>query len=246
MANTIEITTTQHVTIEYELASLRERLLAWVLDVLAYAFLAYLCLYMIGSILRWQGDGSAEFYFILIALGLFVYFILFEIWNRGQTPGKRAVGIKVVRLDGKEPEWGDIVLRSVLYLMDAFFSLGVLGAILIKTSPKAQRLGDMAANTALIRLSSTQNNYRLDEILNISSLQTYTPVYPQVNNLTERDMLFIKTVLNRYAKYPNAAHEAVVIDLVYHLVPILKLEQAPADKIAFLKTLLRDYVVLTR
>jgi hypothetical protein len=107
-------------------------------------------------------------------------------------------------------------------------------------------MGDMAANTTIIKLLSTQYQYRLEDILNISSLQNYTPVYPQVRVLTEQDLIFIKTVLTRHGQYPNQAHEEVIIDLVTHLMPLLGLDRTPANRIDFLKTLLRDYVVLTR
>jgi uncharacterized RDD family membrane protein YckC len=246
MQKTIDITTTQNVTIEYELAPLRERLLAWGLDLLLIAFACFIIAQVAQVIFGALGESGGILLAIVLSAGFFLYFIFFEIWNAGQTPGKKALGIKVVRLDGKDPEWGDVVLRSILYILDALLSLGVLGSLLIKTSPKAQRMGDMAANTTIIKLLSTQYQYRLEDILNISSLQNYTPLYPQVRVLTEEDMIFIKTVLTRVARYPNAAHEAVVIDLVSHLMPLLGLEKTPANRLDFLKTVLRDYVVLTR
>jgi uncharacterized RDD family membrane protein YckC len=246
MQKTIDITTTQNVTIEYELATLRERLLAWVLDFLLVCFGAFILMQLVQALFGQMGEVALTLIMIVFTVGFFLYFIFFEIWNAGQTPGKKVLGIKVVRLDGKEPEWGDVVLRAILYLMDAFLSLGVLGSVLIKTSPKAQRMGDMAANTTIIKLLSTQYQYRLEDILNISSLQNYTPVYPQVRVLTEQDLIFIKTVLTRHGQYPNQAHEEVIIDLVTHLMPLLGLDRTPANRIDFLKTLLRDYVVLTR
>ena len=248
MAKSIEITTTQNVTIEYELAQLRERVLAFLLDVvlvlIAY-FIAFQLILLFASSDVFNSMGWQVTLGILPFMLFFGYNILFEILRIGQTPGKMAMGIKVVRLDGKEPEWSDVVLRSTLHLVDTIFSV-VIGALLIKTTDKCQRLGDMSANTTVIKISGTQSRFKLQDILSISSLDTYEPVYPQVRNLAEKDMIFIKNVITRSQRYPNYAHEAVVEDLVSHLMPILDIEQRPLNRIEFLKTLLRDYIVLTR
>lgn len=245
MNKTIEITTTQNVTIEYELAPLRERMLAWLLDLLIVIF-GYILLYqLLGRILGGSGDDTITF-FLLPLLIYFLYNTFFEIWNSGQTPGKMATNIKVVRLDGKDPEWSDVILRALMHLVDTLFSAGVVGVLLIKTTGKSQRFGDMAANTSVIRLFGSQFNYRLEDILSISSLDSYQPVYPQVRRLSERDMIFIKNLLVRLQRYPNSAHAEAMEDLVTHLMPLLDIEQRPLDRPNFLKTLLRDYVVLTR
>lgn len=249
MQKSIEITTTQNVTIEYELASLRERILAYVLDLLILVIGYYLLVLVMETIFGnslFRGINDAVFVWLSPIAGFFLYNILFEIWNGGQTPGKKAMNIRVVRLDGKDPEWGDVVLRAVMHLVDSLASAGVIGLMLIKTTGKCQRLGDMAANTTVIRLFASRFLFRLEDILNISSLDTYSPVYPQVRKLNERDMIFIKNALTRYQNYPNAAHQNVVEDLTTHLMPLLDITQRPANRLDFLKTLLRDYIVLTR
>jgi hypothetical protein len=151
-----------------------------------------------------------------------------------------------VRLDGKDPEWSDVTLRALLQLVDSIFCLGLVGGLLIKTSAKAQRLGDMAANTTTIKIQSSNYTFRLADILSISSLQNYQPLYPQVRNLSERDMIFVKNTLTRLSTYQNKAHEKLADDLVTRLMPLIGVEQRPLNKIEFLKTLLKDYIVLTR
>jgi uncharacterized RDD family membrane protein YckC len=246
MKKTIEITTTQNVTIEYELAALHERIRAWVLDLVIFMFGWGILSQLIRGILGSFSEVASIILVILGFSGFFLYHIIFEIWNLGQTPGKKALSIKVVRLDGNDPEWGDVVLRAFLHLVDSLFCLGAIGSVLIKTTGKSQRFGDMAANTTVIKLFNSRFEFRLEDILSISSLQNYTPVFPQVRKLTEHDMLFIKNVLSRHAMYPNQAHHEVVEDLVTHLMPILGIDKRPDNRLEFLKTLLRDYIVLTR
>lgn len=249
MQKSIEITTTQNVTIEYELAKLRERAVAWLLDTLIVA-IGYMILVQLvrlifnNEVLDSIGWGMVVG--ILPFVTFFAYHTLMEIFNTGQSVGKMVMSIKVVRLDGKDPEWSDVLLRAVLQLIDSIFSFGVIGALLIKTTAKGQRLGDMAANTTLIKIQGYPYQYRLQDILSISTLHNYEPVYPQVRHLSERDMIYIKSALSRFQKYPNRAHNDIIEDLVTELMPILQIEQRPLNRPEFLRTLLRDYIVLTR
>ena len=247
MQQSIEITTTQNVTIEYELASLRERVLAWILDAFVVGF-AYVLLFQLARLIfgsLWD-YGWSMFWGVMIFLFYFLYNIFMEILNSGQSLGKMALNIRVVRLDGKDPEWSDVVLRSILQLVDALFCLGIIGILLIKTTPKCQRLGDMAANSTVIKIHQDSWRFRLEDILNISTLQNYQPSFPQVRNLSESDMIFIKNVLSRHQRYSNQAHDEVIEDLVTHLMPLLKIRERPNSRVEFLKTLLKDYIVLTR
>jgi uncharacterized RDD family membrane protein YckC len=245
MARTIDITTVQNVTIEYQLATPGDRILAFLLDA---------AIMVVGSLLLLQlarpwmeADSSWSVFFAMMAILLFfLYHLLFEILNNGQTPGKKAFKLRVLRLDGKEPGWSDAILRSALHLIDSLFSAGTLAFFMILTTRRAQRTGDLAANTTVVKTSLPGWRYSLEEILNISTLENSRPFYPQVRKLSESDMLFIKQAIINYQKYPNTAHEYAIEDLVTHLMPILGIERRPMNRPDFLKTLLRDYIVLTR
>ncbi len=241
---TIEIRTTQNVTIEYELASLRERFFSFFIDVLivgSFYFALVMVLSSIGSIL-FENPGLIS----LMLIGMFIFYqLLSEILADGQSWGKKAMGIKVVRLDGKEPNLSDYLLRAVFHIIDSIMSLGVLAALMISSSNKNQRLGDMTANTTVIRIKFNLR-FRLEDILKINTIEDYEPTYPEVRRLSEKDMLLIKTIISRYRKYRNKAHQEVIDELVGNLVRQLDISETPRDKIAFLKTLIRDYIVLTR
>jgi len=81
-----------------------------------------------------------------------LYFILLE-GAYGQTVGKMAVKIKVVREDGTKIDYTDAVVRNVLRLIDLipYFIPYLLGAILIWSSDKQQRLGDRVAHTVVVK-----------------------------------------------------------------------------------------------
>lgn len=249
MMQTIDIRTTQNVTIEYELATLRDRMLAFIIDLLIVAAM-YLALFflLLGSLGSSFLDSGMLAYFILLLLpvvGFMAYQFLSEALANGQSWGKRAMGIKVVRVDGLEPGLSDYFLRAVFLLVECILSIGILAALLISSSPKNQRLGDMTANTTVIRIRSNAR-FQLQDILKISSIEDYKPQYPEVRRLTEQDMLLIKHLIARQRMYNNSAHNAAIQEAAERLSAVLDLREVPRNKIEFLKTLIRDYIVLTR
>ncbi len=246
---TIEITTTQHVTIEYELSSVRDRIVAFLIDVMIVG-VAYLVLVLalVNTLPEEIFDSSlsANLVIRLLPIGLFIAYQLFsEILSNGQSWGKKAMGIQVVRLDGKEPELSDYLLRAIFHIIDTLLSVGIVAALLISSSAKSQRLGDMTANTTVIKLRSSLR-FQLEDILKINSLDDYQPTYEQVRQLSEQDMLFIKSAISRYRQHPNEAHSKAIRQLTGHLAEMLDIAEQPVDNILFLKTLIRDYIVLTR
>lgn len=80
------------------------------------------------------------------------YYVIMET-TRGATVGKMALGLKVVKLDGSRPDWGASIVRNLLRIVDVLpvFLPYLVGAILVWTSPRRQRLGDRVANTMVVR-----------------------------------------------------------------------------------------------
>ena len=77
-----------------------------------------------------------------------------ELFNHGQSLGKMAMKIRVVKKDGTSPSIGDFFMRWLLQIIDMGFSF--IGALVILLTKNSQRLGDLAAGTMVIRL----NDYR--------------------------------------------------------------------------------------
>lgn len=240
---TIEINTTQNVTIEYELATFRDRFFAFFIDS---------CILNFGLIILffgwlWVFSGSDETYFLyLVILPIYLFYTLSnEIWFNGQTPGKMAIGIKVAKINGKEPVISDYLIRWAFRLIDIWFSSGTIAAVLVNSTQRGQRLGDMLAHTTVIKVRASLN-IGIGDVLRINTRENYDPLYPQVRNLSEQDMLLIKSTIERMKKYNNNAHREALDMLVEKLKNLLEINETPKDKIAFLKTLLNDYIVLTR
>lgn len=240
---TIDILTTQNVTINYELAEARDRIFAWIIDTVAlYITLLLLALIFLSSGI--VGDGMYFSYFVLLPIYLF-YHLAFEILFDGRSLGKMALGLKVVKLTGTEPSLNDYLVRWVFRPIDISLSLGSIAIMLVSSSEKGQRLGDVVANTTVIKVNPTQK-IRLYDILNIRTVQNYTPVYPQVHQFTEDDMLLLKEVMDRNIKYPNHAHAEALDHALQIVQEKLHIEQLPADRILFIRTLIKDFVALSR
>ncbi|MFK7935861.1 MAG: RDD family protein [Saprospiraceae bacterium] len=245
---TIDITTTQNVTIEYELASLRDRILAFFIDALiiifGYFILLFTLMSTLGTLLEGGLIGSAVF--SLLPIVIFIgYQFLSEVLANGQSWGKKTMKIKVARLDGLEASTSDYLLRAVFQIVDTLFSGGVLAILFISSSDKNQRLGDLTANTTVIKLNSDRR-FSLPDILKIDSLSKYEPQYPAVTRLTEQDMLVIKSAIKRHQQYKNQAHAVIISEVTKQVSEQLQIAEVPKNKVEFLKTLIRDYIVLTR
>ncbi|MBD3636328.1 MAG: RDD family protein, partial [Crocinitomicaceae bacterium] len=154
-------------------------------------------------------------------------------------------GIRVVKINGENATINDDSMRLAFNLIDFWFSAGAIAALFISTTDKGQRLGDILAQTAVIKNNPDQV-YSIRDILNIKDRSKHEPTYLGVSKFTDEDMILIKNAITRVKKYPNEPHKQLVRDLAAKSAEELNLSEVPQKKLTFLKTLLQDYIVLTR
>ena len=238
---TIEINTSFNVTIKFNLASLWERILAYLIDMMIVWASIGLILWFFIAIL--SSPSNYLFYYIAVPIFGF-YTLIMETFYNGQSIGKKAMKIKVVRIDGKRTRTSDYFMRWIFRLIDIYSSISLLAILTISSSQRAQRLGDILADTCVIRVKENPEA-SLSSILKLNKLQNQSVTYPEIIKLTESEMLIVKESIDRYKKYPNEAHQKAIDTLVETLENILEV-QCKTDKIKFLSELIRDYVILTR
>lgn len=153
------VLTPERVSLEYGIAGIGSRGGAAIIDTLlqVVALSVVLAAGLGGAAaVGFASTGPAQTILIaVLALGLFLiatgYFLVFEIvWN-GQTPGKRALGIRVIRESGYPIRPIDSVIRNVVRMVDwlpLFYGIGVIVMLFNKPS---RRLGDFAAGTLVVR-----------------------------------------------------------------------------------------------
>jgi uncharacterized RDD family membrane protein YckC len=149
--SSLAIETPEGVVFRYELATPVTRALAWSVDAAAIGVLAS----MAAKLSQVVGAVNADF---AAALGVILYFVIsvgygivLEWRWRGQTLGKRVMGLRVVDAQGLRLQFPQIALRNFLRFVDALPLLYLVGGIAAMVSPKCQRLGDLAANTIVAR-----------------------------------------------------------------------------------------------
>lgn len=237
----IDITTTQNVTIEYELATVIDRAISTIIDsaiILIGSLILFLFLMLVTS------DPGVIKYLYIMAPASFFYHLLFETLNHGQTPGKKIMKIRVVKINGERPVFFDFLMRTVFRLVDITATLTTLAFVTISSSEKGQRLGDFFAETTVVRLLNF-NNFGLDGVLSMDKLKSYEPAYPGVVQFKEEEMLLIKETLERYLLIRNKSHNDAFLLLIKKIEGQLGIT-APKDKVQFLRTLIKDYVSMTR
>jgi uncharacterized RDD family membrane protein YckC len=246
---TLDIVTSQNVTIEYQLATIPERFLALLLDYL----ILFIYLLILAAVLNgvfqssWNSERVESLAQILILPVFFFYHLVFEIFNGGRSPGKAAMGIKVVNLHGQNPGMVECSLRWAFRPVEITFTLGALAAIYVSSSEKSQRLGDLVARTVVVKLNRV-NKHTLKEVLSIKSKENYKPVYTQVTRYTDEEMLFVKICLDRVRRYPNTHNKRLIDELTQKVCTQLNVSPIPDKKTQpdFLKQVLQDYIVITR
>lgn len=244
---TVDVVTSHNISIDYEAASVLNRGVALLLDLLIMFVYTIIMVYVIMSFFIGGGDEEifVIMYYIVVLLPVMFYSLTFEYFMKGQTPGKAAMAIRVVNLNGENASLGDYTQRWAFKMIDFWFSLGAIGALFISTTEKGQRLGDVLAQTAVVRNRPAQV-YSIRDILNIKDRAAHEPTYLGASKFTDEDMILIKNAITRVTKYPNEAHKQLIRDLAEKASAELKLAEVPEKKLTFLKTLLQDYIVLTR
>lgn len=146
------IITPEAVVLDVETAGFASRVLAGVIDTGAIL----ISLGIIGtvmSVILGGDDSTSQTVFAFTFFGLiFGYPILFETFMRGRTPGKAALGLRAVTIDGAPIRLREATLRAMGGVVDRLLPPGgITGAIFVTTTPRNQRVGDLIAGTIVIR-----------------------------------------------------------------------------------------------
>src|SRR5579859_1108329 len=86
--------------------------------------------------------------YFVVSIG---YGITLEWFWRGQTIGKRLLRLRVMDVEGMRLQFNQIVVRNLLRFVDSLPLFYFVGGVTCWLNSKSQRLGDIAANTVVIR-----------------------------------------------------------------------------------------------
>jgi uncharacterized RDD family membrane protein YckC len=232
---TVRVRTTQNVFIDYPTASIGDRILAHLLDRLI------LILYSVAIVAVLLNSEVEEWYIWLILLGFpWLFFNLaFEIFMNGQSPGKQVMKIKVVRLDGTPPTIGDYLLRWIFSFLDYYVLSGAIAVVIIAMGGKGQRLGDIVAGTAVVKLAE-QKEISAKEIF-VTTDEDHIPTFSQVSQLSSNDIELIQRALEVNREQGNIQPVMILTEKIKSMLAI----QSDMPPVKFLYTIIKDYNWLT-
>ncbi|MFN8349068.1 MAG: RDD family protein [Spirosomataceae bacterium] len=228
----VRIQTSQNVELEYEPASIGDRILATILDRLIY--LGWVLIWiLIYNLLKLNGNMSIFIIMATIGLPIMLYPILTEYFLNGQTLGKRAMNIRVVLLNGNQPTLGAYILRWLLILADTELLTPLVAIITIAANGRGQRLGDIAAGTTVIK---TVKRVSLSQVTYQSLPEDYRVTYPEAAHLNDRDIETIRQVLRN-------RNEDLTERTAHKAAEVLGITNAVEPRV-FLLTVINDYAFL--
>tara|TARA_R110002126_G_scaffold169359_11_gene318354 strand:+ start:25895 stop:26644 length:750 start_codon:yes stop_codon:yes gene_type:complete len=241
----IGIETAQHVNINYKPAGIFERILAYLVDFIVLG-IYWAVLGMIGSLTDIStGSNISEDYlwvmYVIILLPVMLYHLAMEILWDGYTIGKWLIGIRVVKLDGTRPGVSNYLIRWLIRLFEITLTSGVVAFFTLLLNGKSQRLGDIAAKTCVIKVG---RRTKIDDTMFEDLDQDYDAVFPQVVELTDKEISVINEVLKSKTGYDKSAWLTMVARtrvLIQEKTGILK---SGMGDIEFLKQIVKDYNAL--
>lgn len=183
------------------------RFIAWVIDwmgITAVMTIAGNVIKIVGFISQ---DLSAGIYFLAYFVMTFAYYIILEWFWNGQTIGKRLMKLRVMDVQGLNLSFGQIILRNLLRAIDGLPFLYMVGGIAASINQYSQRLGDIAANTAVVR-TRTLSRPELSEVLSgkFNSFKAYPHLCRRVQHKVSPAIaeVLLHAVLRRNRLEPEA------------------------------------------
>ena len=267
----IKVPTSFNIDVEFEVPEFYRRMFALAIDMLVQFLYIRVAGEVYGSIVKNMGsfDNDTSYNLasiaLLLALPVFVYHAVMEITMNGQSVGKKIMGIRVVNENGGRPSIVQFLIRWLLRISDLwivivffYFIFWVNSGgdteggfiitatvcflatdiILVVASKKNQRIGDILAKTILIRTSQKAD---IEETVFQEVDTQYTPLYPQIMQLSDRDLNAVKSILETARRKNDYSIAQSAADKVKQHLKI----ESNQDPMEFLESVMKDYNYLS-
>lgn len=260
---TIKVPTSFNIDVEFEIPEFYRRLLALLID----TALLYIYLLLASRILKAIFSNSSfdedllynvQAALMVLILPVLLYHVVLEITMNGQSIGKKIMSLRVVNENGGKPAISQFLIRWLfrdiwfilllmagrgsgsesVFIVSIVFIYFIAEIVLVVSSRKGQRIGDLLAHTILIR---TNTKASIEETVFQEVADSYQPSFPQIMQLSDRDINAIKSILETTRKKGDYAVAQAASDKIK---AHLKIESSlsPFD---FLELLLKDYNYLS-
>ena len=265
---TLSIQTDQNVQLDLVTAGVGERILAYLID-MAIIGIYFFILFKVGlsfSLSRvFGGEENVLGYLmetLFFAIPYWFYDLLFEVSNKGRTPGKMIMKIQVIKTNGEPAGLTDYFVRWLFRPIDIYghvlfvllfvkifplsviigllvftcYTPGILGIIFAIRSKSGQRIGDLLAGTVTTKVKKTTS---LSDTILLKTKKSYKVIYKNALKLSDRDVRLIKETLQYYSTTQDRKY---VKKLSIKAQQFLEVEKVgKMTDIQFLRTLMKDY-----
>ncbi len=190
----IGVITPEAVEFTFDLSGLASRVLALFVDILIQFIIIIILITAASSYMYWnRAETSEHFGMIVFIVGLFIfswgYFLLFELFWNGRSPGKKAMGCRVIRDGGMPVNFTSSLIRNFLRPIDYVLSALMIGFFIVFASPTYKRLGDLAAGTVVI----TERRITLIQLLADRRVGTFRSTQAPLGLFTRTDVSVLST-----------------------------------------------------
>ncbi len=256
MSDAVRFETPENIELSFTVAGLGTRFMAWFADnllMLLAMFVLFFALALGGivtdSLLTTVEDGFANvengpqatayiigLIIMIWGLGSFFYYGLFELFMRGQTPGKRMSQIRVVKSDGFSLDAPSILVRNIFRVLDHIPILWIVPL----ASASGLRFGDMVAGTIVVQDEVTTLLTVRERLARRSASESQFRFTPSVlKKLTPTDITAIEQLLERWAELPVDRGNDLRDQIVMGLTARLELDTpTERDSVRFLEDIL--------
>jgi uncharacterized RDD family membrane protein YckC len=234
----LSIDTPEQISLEFPLAGVGSRFLALAFDTLLQAVIG-LAVGLVVGIIGVAVAGSAAsrpWVLAVLVLALFVvytgYFAVFEAVWRGQTPGKRLVGLRVIDVSGSPVSVYAAILRNLIRIVDQLPGIYGVGIVSVLVTLRQQRLGDLAAGTVVV--------HERTEVLAIPNTAAPAGANTGAHQLTTDDLIVMEGFLRRRADLDPVLRLDTARRIAKHMAVKLQIETAE-DEERLIERLVAEY-----
>lgn len=232
--STLQIRTAEGVVFSQQLAGPVTRFLAWFVDLFCIMVMMIVAGWITSLLgfLSWNiAVAFSSISFFAISIG---YGIVCEWGWRGQTVGKRLFRLRVVDVAGMRLQFNQIVTRNLLRFVDSLPMPYFVGGLMCWFNPKCQRLGDLAANTIVIR-NPRVTEPDIDQLLTgkFNSLRQYPHLAARLRqNIVPAEAAVAVQALVRRNEFEPVARVELFAELAAHFQAKVQFPAEATDGIA--------------
>lgn len=247
----VKLDTGFNIEIEFPITPFHKRLFAWVIDLIVQIAYLWIVEKIIAGMAGAGWESAYPWLAVIYFMPVLLYHFVCELILNGQSPGKKAAGIKVITEEGGQPSVSQYLLRWAFKPIDLPFWLlfGIIqggwpgwmfifvfsGLACLIMTKRSQRIGDLIAGTVLI---DTQNKTSWQDTVFMDVEENYQAAFPEVMRLSDRDINSIKQVLGMVqTRFDNREYADRVARKIKTALNI----NTDMDCVDFLEKLIKDY-----